>query len=91
MPKLSRGGQEVLKDFGKIQEFNEPIKVLNGRYGVYIKCGKTNVSLPKDTDLDKFSIEDAIVLLEEKIKDKKVPNLKKNKTRNKKIANKKNI
>ncbi len=89
MPKLSRGGQEVLKDFGKIEEFNEKIQILNGRYGVYIKCGKTNVSLPKDTNLDNFSIEDATVLLEEKLKDKKVPNLKKNKTRNKKIVYKK--
>ena len=79
---------QKLKDFGKIKEFNEKIQILNGRYGVYIKCGKTNVSLPKDTNLDSFSIEDATVLLEEKLKDKSTE-FKKNKTRNKKIVYKK--
>ena len=71
MPKMGRGGQEVLKDFGKPKEFKEKIQILNGRYGVYLKCGKTNVSLAKDIDLGKFSIDDALVLLEEKLKDKK--------------------
>ncbi len=71
MPKLGRGGQEVLKDFGIIKEVKDKIQVLNGRYGIYVKCGKTNVSLPKDTDLEKFSVDDAISLLKEKLKDKK--------------------
>ena len=71
MPKMARGGQELLKDFGKPKEFKDKIQVLNGRYGVYVKCGKTNVSLAKDIDLESFSIEDAIVLLEGKMKNKK--------------------
>ena len=62
-----RGGQEVLKD--QVKEFKEKIQILNGRYGVYLKCGKTNVSIPK-IDLEKFSIDDAVFLLE-KLKDKK--------------------
>ena len=65
MPKMGRGGQEVLKDFGKPKEFKEKIQILNGRYGIYLKYGKTNISLAKDTDLEKFSIEDALVILEE--------------------------
>ena len=56
MPKLGRGGQEVIKDFGKPEELNDKIQILNGRYGLYVKCGKTNVSLPKDTDLEKFKL-----------------------------------
>jgi len=72
MPKMGRGGQEVIKDFGKPKEFKEKIQILNGRYGVYLKCGKTNVSIAKDTDLEKFSIDDALSLLEEKFKDKKI-------------------
>ena len=82
---MGRGGQEVLKDFGKPKEFEEKIQILNGRYGVYLKCGKTNVSLAKDTDLEKFTIDDAVSLLEEKLKDKKgsIP-------KNTKISNKKN-
>ena len=38
---------------------------------MYLKFGKTNVSLAKDTDLEKFTVDDAVSLLEEKLKDKK--------------------
>ena len=90
MPKMGRGGQEVLKDFGKSNEFKEKIQILNGRYGVYLKCGKTNVSIAIDTDLEKFNIDDAVSLLEEKLKDKKGAILKKTKISNKKTTRKKN-
>ena len=70
-------------------QVGEKIQVLNGRYGVYIKCGKTNVSLPKDTDLEKFTIDDALVLLEEKLKDNKGSILKKTMITNKKTVGKK--
>ena len=86
MPKLGRGGQEVIKDFGKPKEINDKIQVLNGRYGVYIKCGKINVSLPKDTNLEKFKLDDALALIEEKMKDKKVSDFKKNKVISKKTS-----
>merc|ERR1711916_391966 len=48
-------------------------------YGVYLKCGKTNVSIAKDTDIEKFTIDEAVSLLEEKLKDKKGAILKKTK------------
>jgi len=86
MPKLGRGGQEVIKDFGKPKELNDKIQILNGRYGLYIKCGKTNVSLPKDTDIEKFTLDNALVLLEEKMKDKKSFGYKKNKVTSKKSS-----
>ncbi len=89
MPKLGRGGQEVLKDFGKPEGFNDKVQLLNGRYGVYVKCGKTNVSLPKDTDIEKFLIDDAIALLSEKLKEKKGATLKKIKKRSKKTIKEK--
>ncbi len=89
MPKMGRGGQEVLKDFGKPKEFKEKIQILNGRYGVYLKCGKTNVSIAKDTDIEKFTIDEAVSLLEEKLKDKKGAILKKTKISNKKTTRKK--
>ena len=90
MPKMARGGQEVLKDFGKPTGFDEKIQVLNGRYGIYIKSGKTNVSLPKDTNLEKFTIDDAISLLEEKLKAKKGSSVKKSRKSNKKITKENN-
>ena len=63
--------------------------MLNGKYGVYLKCGKTNVSISKDTDLEKFSIDDAVFLIEEKLKDKKGSTSKKTKLINKKSTRKK--
>ena len=86
MPKLGRGGQEIIKDFGKTKELDDKIQILNGRYGLYVKCGKINVSLPKDTDLEKFTIDDALILLDEKMKDKKIPAFKKNIVNKKKTA-----
>ena len=88
MPKMGRGGQEVIRDFGKPKEFKEKIQILNGRYGVYLKCGKTNVSIAKDTDLEKLTIDDAVSLLEEKLKDKK-GSISKTKISNKKTTRKK--
>ncbi len=56
MPKLGRGGREVLKDLGKPDGSKDKIQIFNGPYGMYAKYGKVNVSLPKDTDLEKLSL-----------------------------------
>jgi len=56
---------------------------------VYLKCGKTNVSIAKDTEIEKFTIDDVVSLLEEKLKDKKGAILKKTKISNKKTTRKK--
>ena len=71
MPKLGRGGREVLKDLGKPDGSKDKIQIFNGPYGMYAKYGKVNVSLPKDTDLEKLSISEVLNLLNEKLKDKK--------------------
>ncbi len=69
MPKLARGGRSVLKDLGKPKGSKENIQILNGPYGIYAKFGKMNISLPKDTDLEKLSIDEVLNLLDEKLKD----------------------
>ncbi len=69
MPKLGRGGKAVLKDYGKPEGYSENIQILNGPYGMYAKYGKLNISLPKETDLEKLSIEDILKLINEKLKD----------------------
>ncbi len=55
-----------LKNLGKHPDTDLPIKVMDGRYGPYIKHGKKNIGLPKDTDPAKFSLGDAINLIAEK-------------------------
>ena len=92
MPKLGRGGRAVLKDFGKPEGYSENIQILNGPYGIYAKYGKLNISLPKETDLEKLSIEELLKLINEKLKDGGYPKKKKSnlsKKKNSKVKNSK--
>ena len=41
----------------------EPVAVMPGRYGPYVKHGKTNATLPKDMEPDKVTMEQAVALL----------------------------
>lgn len=58
-----RGGVSTLKDLGEHPTSGEKIAVLKGRYGPYIKFGKKNVTLPKGTEVESFTLEDAVKLL----------------------------
>ncbi len=62
--KKGRGGASVVKELGKHPADDKPVQVLDGKYGMYVKHGKTNATIPKDADLEKFTIADAIPLLD---------------------------
>ena len=47
MPKRGRGGRTALKDLGKPEGSDETIQVYDGPYGLYVKQGKVNASLPE--------------------------------------------
>lgn len=49
-----------------IKEFNEnpDIKVLNGRFGPYIKAGRKNVKIPKDKVPAELTLEECVALAE---------------------------
>lgn len=59
-------GSSALQDLGNHPETDQPVKVMDGRYGPYIKYGKKNISLPKGTDPEKFTMGDAVRLIDEK-------------------------
>lgn len=61
-----RRSRRVLKALGKDPKSGEEINVLDGRYGPYVKLGKTNVSLPKGTTPDEITLEKALELIEAK-------------------------
>ncbi|MCC5914724.1 MAG: type I DNA topoisomerase [Balneolaceae bacterium] len=63
--KVGRGSSAIA-DLGNHPETDKPIKVLSGRYGPYIKYGKKNISLPKGTEPEKFTMGDAVRLIDEK-------------------------
>ena len=81
IPKLGRGGRMALRDLGRLKDEEENIHVYNGPYGLYVKQGKINASLPKGMEADDVTIEEAVKLLEEKKSSKKAPRAKKKKSK----------
>ncbi|MEM1036104.1 MAG: type I DNA topoisomerase [Pseudomonadota bacterium] len=57
---------KVLKDLGAHPSDEQPIQVLEGRYGPYIKHGKTNATLPKDMNPADINVDQALEILAEK-------------------------
>ena len=62
----SKRGSSAIQDLGNHPETDKPVKVMTGRYGPYIKYGRTNISLPKGTEPEKVTMGDAVRLIEEK-------------------------
>ena len=52
-----------LRELGRHPKDNEPVQLLPGRFGPYIKHGKLNASLPKAATPDTFTLEQAVQLL----------------------------
>ncbi len=62
-PKRGRGGRTALKDLGIPEGAEEAIQLFNGPYGLYVKQGKLNASLPEGTTADTITLEQAVELL----------------------------
>lgn len=65
-PKTGRGRAAPIKELGKVDGIEEPVAVYSGRYGPYIKCGKTNVSLPENMKPEEVTLEIAMNLVSQK-------------------------
>ncbi len=65
--KASRGRKtaEPLKALGEHPEGGD-VAVMDGRYGPYVKWGKINATLPKETDPQAVEMDEAVALLAEK-------------------------
>lgn len=62
-PKKGRGGRTALKDLGTPEGAEEAIQLFDGPYGLYVKQGKVNASLPEGTTADTITLEQAVELL----------------------------
>ena len=51
------------KTIGTHPEDGRPVELLDGRYGPYVKHGRTSASLPREADPDSLSLEQALELL----------------------------
>jgi DNA topoisomerase-1 len=63
MPKRGRGGRTALKDLGTPEGADEAIQLFDGPYGLYVKQGKVNASLPEGATADTITLEQAVELL----------------------------
>ena len=64
--KKGRKGVEVVKEVGEHPRTKKQIKVYKSKSGLHLKRGFKNVYLPEDTDLEKFTVKDALALLKKK-------------------------
>ncbi len=57
----------VLKDLGNHPGGDGKIQVLDGKYGPYVSWNKVNATVPKGTNPETLTVDDAIRLLQERI------------------------
>ena len=62
-----RGESAALKDLGAHPVDGQPVKVLAGRYGPYIKHGSTNANVPKGSDPQDLTLDEAVKLIAERV------------------------
>ena len=59
----ARAGQQALKTLGDHPELGGAVQLFSGRYGPYVKHGKVNATIPKGTEPEELTMEDAVKLL----------------------------
>ncbi|MBO6775733.1 MAG: type I DNA topoisomerase [Marinibacterium sp.] len=66
-PGRGRGAAaKPLRELGPHPDDGEPVNVMEGRYGPYIKWGKVNATLTKETEPGSVTMEKALALVAEK-------------------------
>ena len=61
--KSRRGGAKALRELGDHPEDGKPVRVFDGRYGPYVKHGRTNATLPRGTDVESLTLDQAIAMI----------------------------
>jgi len=64
-PKGTRKGEKIVKELGPHPKTKKPINVLESKSGRFLRRGFKRIALPDDADLDKFTLEDALLLLKQ--------------------------
>jgi DNA topoisomerase-1 len=72
-PKKGRGRAAPLREMGNHPVSTQPIQIMNGPYGPYLKSGKTNVSLPEGMTVEQVTLEEAVRLIDDKAGPAKSP------------------
>lgn len=59
--KRKANAERIMKTFSE----NPEAQVLKGRWGAFLKVGKDNYRIPKDTDIEKFTYDDVLKIMSE--------------------------
>ena len=62
--KTERAAQSKLRDIGRHPKDDKDIALYKGRFGPYLKHGRTMATLPKDVDADTLTLEAAVALVD---------------------------
>ncbi|WP_347246200.1 type I DNA topoisomerase [Thermogutta sp.] len=65
-PKSRRRQIAQLRELGPSPVTGAPVRLMSGRYGLYVTDGQTNATLPKDVSPDDVTLADALQWLAEK-------------------------
>ena len=71
LAEVSQRGGSIVRELGKHPDDDEPVTLKEGRYGPYVRHKRTNATLPKDTDQDALTLEEALALIATKVAKKK--------------------
>lgn len=70
--KREEDAKKIIKEFPE----NDEVKLLNGRWGPFLKIGKKNFKLPKDVEAEKLTLEECLHIAENQPVKKRVPKKK---------------
>ncbi len=65
-PGRARGEAQPLADLGAHPTDGQPVRVMPGRYGPYVKHGATNANVPRGGDPKALTLAEAVALLAER-------------------------
>src|SRR5262245_10492903 len=63
----TRAAATPLRELGAHPEDGEPVQIFSGKYGPYVKHGKVNATIPKETPIEEVTLAQALALLDARI------------------------
>ena len=64
--RRGRAEATVLADLGAHPQSGEPVRILSGKYGPYVKSGDVNATLPRGADPKTVTMDQAVALIAER-------------------------
>src|SRR5262249_53879548 len=63
----TRAAATPLRELGAHPEDGQPVQIFSGKYGPYVKHGKVNATIPKETPIEEVTLAQGLALLDARI------------------------